>query len=60
MDKFALLSNSLGIVHHITIKTDVFLAGITNQLSMLIAHRMNCLQYIQCLKQLIARKNASS
>lgn len=39
---------------HITTKADVFLAGIASQLTVIVAHRMNCPQYIRSLKPLIA------
>ncbi len=32
---------------HITTKADVFLAGIASQLTVIVAHRMNCPQYIR-------------
>ena len=39
---------------HATTKADVFLAGIASQLTVIIAHRMSCAQYIRSLKPLIA------
>ena len=39
---------------HITTKTDVFLAGIASLLTVIVAHGMNCPQYIRSLKPLIA------
>ena len=41
---------------HTTTKADVFLAGIASQLTVIVAHSMNCPQYIRSLKPLIARK----
>lgn len=38
--------------NHATTKADVFLAGIANQLTAIVAHRMKCPQYIQSLKPL--------
>lgn len=40
--------------NHITTKADVFLAGIASQLTVIVAHAMNCPQYIQSLKPLVA------
>ena len=40
--------------NHTTTKADVFLAGIACQLTVIVAHRMNCPQYIRSLKPLIA------
>lgn len=40
--------------NHITTKADVFLAGIASQLTVIVASRMNCPQYIRSLKPLIA------
>lgn len=40
--------------NHITTKADVFLAGIASQLTVIVAHSMNCPQYIRSLKPLIA------
>lgn len=40
--------------NHITTKADVFLAGIANQLTVIVAYSMNCPQYIRSLKPLIA------
>lgn len=40
--------------NHATTKSDVFLAGIASQLTVIVAHRMNCPQYIRSLKPLIA------
>lgn len=37
-----------------TTKADVFLAGIASQLTVIVAHSMNCPQYIRSLKPLIA------
>lgn len=39
--------------NHATTKSDIFLAGIANQLTVIVAHNMNCLQYIRNLKPLI-------
>lgn len=39
---------------HATTKADVFLAGIASQLTVIVAHRMSCPQYIRSLKPLIA------
>lgn len=39
---------------HATTKADVFLAGIASQLSVIVAHSMNCPQYIRSLKPLVA------
>ena len=41
------------IRNHATTKADVFLAGIASQLTVIIAHRMRCPQYIRSLKPLI-------
>ena len=41
------------IRNHATTKVDVFLAGIASQLTVIIAHRMSCLQYIRSLNPLI-------
>ena len=35
-------------------KTDVFLAGIASQLTVIVAYAMNCPQYIRSLKPIIA------
>ncbi len=40
--------------NHMTTKADVFLAGIASQLTVIVAHRMSCPQYIRSLKPLIA------
>ena len=40
--------------NHTTTKADVFLAGIACQLTVIVAYRMNCHQYIRSLKPLIA------
>ena len=40
--------------NHITTKADVFLAGIASQLTVIVAYRMNCPQYIRSLKPLAA------
>lgn len=40
--------------NHTTTKADVFLAGIASQLTVIVAHGMNCPQYIRSLKPLIA------
>jgi hypothetical protein len=40
--------------NHATTKADVFLAGIASQLTVVIAHRMSCPQYIRSLKPLVA------
>lgn len=40
--------------NHTTTKTDVFFAGIASQLTVIVAHSMNCPQYIRSLKPLIA------
>ncbi|MEF9918519.1 MAG: ISNCY family transposase, partial [Eubacterium sp.] len=40
--------------NHLTTKADVFLAGIASQLTVLVADRMCCPQYIRSLKPLIA------
>lgn len=40
--------------NHTTTKADVFLAGIASQLTVIVAHRMNCPQYIRSLKPLTA------
>lgn len=37
-----------------TTKADVFLAGIASQLTVIVAYRMNCPQYIRSLKPLVA------
>ncbi len=39
--------------NHTTTKADVFLAGIASQLTIIVAHSMNCPQYIRSLKSLI-------
>lgn len=39
--------------NHTTTKADVFLAGIASQLTVLVAHSMNCPQYIRSLKPLV-------
>ena len=40
--------------NHATTKADVFLAGIASQLTVIVAHRMNCPDYIRSLKPLVA------
>ena len=40
--------------NHVTTKADVFLAGIASQLTVIVAHSMECPQYIRSLKPLIA------
>lgn len=40
--------------NHATTKADVFLAGIASQLTVIVAYRMSCPQYIRSLKPLIA------
>lgn len=40
--------------NHVTTKADVFLAGIASQLTLIVAYRMRCPQYIRSLKPLIA------
>ncbi len=40
--------------NHLTTKADVFLAGIANQLTVIVAHRMHRPEYIRSLKPLIA------
>ena len=40
--------------NHTTTKSDVFLAGIASQLTVIIAYAINCPQYIRSLKPLIA------
>lgn len=40
--------------NHTTTKADVFLAGIACQLTVIVAYRMNCPQYIRSLKPFIA------
>lgn len=40
--------------NHITTKADVFLAGIASQLTVIVASRINCPQYIRSLKPLVA------
>ena len=40
--------------NHTTTKADVFLAGIASQLTVIVAHAMNCPQYIRSLKPLVA------
>ena len=40
--------------NHITTKADAFLAGIASQLTVIVAHSMNCPQYLRSLKPLIA------
>lgn len=40
--------------NHVTTKADVFLAGIASQLTVIVAHRMNCPDYIRSLKPLVA------
>ncbi len=40
--------------NHTTTKSDVFFAGIASQLTVIVAHSMNCPQYIRSLKPLIA------
>lgn len=42
--------------NHLSTKTDVFLAGIASQLTVIVAHRMRCPEYIRSLKPLIAWK----
>lgn len=53
------LKSNMGVAgrktrNHITTKADVFLAGIASQLTVIVAHSMNCPQYIRSLKPLIA------
>ena len=40
--------------NHTTTKADVFLAGIASQITVIVAHRMSCPQYIRSLKPLVA------
>ena len=40
--------------NHATTKADVFLAGIARQLTVIVAYRMNCPQYIRSLNPLAA------
>ena len=40
--------------NHVTTKADVYLAGIASQLTLIVAHRMSCPQYIRSLKPLVA------
>lgn len=40
--------------NHATTKADVFLAGIASQLTVIVAFRMNCPEYIRSLKPLVA------
>lgn len=40
--------------NHVTTKADVFLAGIASQLTVIVAYRMSCPQYIRSLKPLAA------
>lgn len=40
--------------NHTTTKSDIFLAGITSQLTVIVAYAINCPQYIRSLKPLIA------
>lgn len=40
--------------NHKTTKADVFLAGIASQLTVIVASRMNCPEYIRSLKTLFA------
>lgn len=40
--------------NHATTKADVFLAGIASQLTVIVAYRMNCPQFIRSLKPLVA------
>jgi hypothetical protein len=40
--------------NHISTKSDVFLAGIASQFTVIVAHRLSCPQYIRSLKSLIA------
>lgn len=40
--------------NHVTTKADVFLAGIASQLTVIVAHRMNCPDYIRSLKPLVS------
>lgn len=40
--------------NHTTTKADVFLAGIASQLTVIVASRMNCPEYIRSLKPLVA------
>lgn len=40
--------------NHTTTKADVFFAGIASQLTVIVAHAMNCPQYIRSLKPLVA------
>lgn len=53
------LKSNMGVAgrktrNHVTTKADVFLAGIASQLTVIVAHSMNCPQYIRSLKPLIA------
>lgn len=52
------LKSNMGVAgrktrNHITAKADVFLAGIASQLTVIVAYRLNCPQYIRSLKPLI-------
>ena len=40
--------------NHLTTKADVYLAGIASQLTVIVAYRMSCPQYIRSLKPLVA------
>lgn len=40
--------------NHLTTKADIFLAGIASQLTVIVADKMHCPQYIRSLKPLIA------
>lgn len=40
--------------NHTSTKADVYLAGIASQLTVIVAHRMNCPEYIRSLKPLVA------
>jgi hypothetical protein len=40
--------------NHLSTKADVFLAGIASQLTVIVACRMNCPEYIRSLKPLVA------
>ena len=53
------LKSNMGVAgrktrNHVTTKADVFLAGIASHLTDIVAHSMNCPQYIRSLKPLIA------
>jgi hypothetical protein len=40
--------------NHLTTKADVFIAGITSQITAIIAYKLSCPQFIRSLKPLIA------